>query len=84
MIIFGFAVFMVLFVLIGVASGLVSKKPTQIMLISTMIVGLFSMLIWRFMGYGEIIYEAGIGIPCAIIYYLIHKFYLKIFFKKNV
>lgn len=57
------------------------KKPTQIMLISTMIVGLFSMLIWRFMGYGEIIYEAGIGIPCAIIYYLIHKFYLKIFFK---
>jgi hypothetical protein len=48
-----------------------------------MVIGLVSMLIWRFMGYGEMIYEAGIGIPCAIIYYLLHKFYLNFFLKKN-
>jgi sodium/proline symporter len=59
------------------------KKPTQMMLINTMVIGLVSMLIWRFMGYGEMIYEAGIGIPCAIIYYLLHKFYLNFFLKKN-
>lgn len=59
------------------------KKPTQMMLINTMIVGLIAMLIWRFLGYGEMVYEAGIGIPCAIIYYLLHKFYLKFFLRKN-
>lgn len=55
------------------------EKPTQMMLINTMVIGLVSMLIWRFMGYGEMIYEAGIVIPCAIIYYLLHKFYLNFF-----
>lgn len=33
------------------------------MLINTMIIGLVSMLIWRFMGYDEIIYKLGIAIP---------------------
>ena len=58
------------------------KKTNELMLINVMIVGLASMLIWRYMGWGEIVYEAGIGIPCALIYYLFHKAILKVYAKK--
>lgn len=60
------------------------KKVSEISLINVMIVGLSSMLIWRFMSCGEIIYEAGIGIPCALIYYLAHKFFIKISHAKKI
>ena len=45
-----------------------------------MLTGFVSMMIWRFMDLGDVLYEAGIGIPCAMIYYLIWR----ILFKKNL
>jgi hypothetical protein len=44
-----------------------------------MLVGLITMLIWRYFGYGDFLYEAGIAIPLALIYYFISK---KLFLNK--
>jgi hypothetical protein len=44
-----------------------------------MLVGFSTMMFWRFMDLGDILYEAGIGIPCAMIYYLMWR----VVFKKN-
>lgn len=49
------------------------KKPTQSLLLGAMITGLFSMLLWRFFNFGNELYEAGIGIPAGLIYYLMWK-----------
>lgn len=57
----------------------IDKKPSEFLLISTMLVGLITMLIWRYFGYGDFLYEAGIAIPLALIYYFISK---KLFLNK--
>jgi len=49
------------------------KKPTQSLLLGAMFTGLLLMLLWRFFNFGNEIYEAGIGIPAGLIYYLIWK-----------
>ncbi|MFM7703153.1 MAG: hypothetical protein ACKO6C_06855, partial [Alphaproteobacteria bacterium] len=51
----------------------IEKSPSQSLLIITMLTGLASMLIWRYFDLGDIVYEAGIGIPCALIYYAFWK-----------
>ena len=50
------------------------------LIIGSMLTGFVSMMIWRFMDLGDVLYEAGIGIPCAMIYYMIWR----ILFKKNL
>lgn len=51
----------------------IEKHPSEYLMISSMLVGLISMLIWRFLDLGDIVYEAGIGIPCALFFYLCWK-----------
>jgi len=58
----------------------IEKNPTENLIIGSMLTGFVSMMIWRFMDLGDVLYEAGIGIPCAMIYYLIWR----ILFKKNL
>ena len=55
----------------------IEKNPTQNLIISTMLIGFLSMMFWRFMDLGDVLYEAGIGIPCAMFYYLMWKIFLK-------
>lgn len=52
----------------------IEKSPTQSLLVISMLIGLISTLIWQYFNLGDIVYEAGIGIPCALIYYLFWKF----------
>jgi len=58
------------------------KNPSQSLLITTMIIGFGSMMIWRVIGWGDIVYEAGIGISCAMLYYLLWKL-MKLFINGN-
>lgn len=44
-------------------------KPSQKLCIAMMIIGLASMIAWRFSDYNAIIYSAGIGIICALATY---------------
>jgi hypothetical protein len=55
----------------------IEKKPTQSLMITTMFIGFTTMMLWRLMDFGNIVYEAGIGISCAMIYYIIWRFFLK-------
>lgn len=51
----------------------IEKNPTENLIIGSMVIGFISMMIWRLMNLGDIIYEAGIGIPFAMFYYLIWR-----------
>ena len=51
----------------------IEKQPSEFLMIGAMLVGLISTLVWRFLALGDIVYEAGIGIPCAFIFYLTWK-----------
>jgi hypothetical protein len=42
-----------------------------------MLIGFISMMIWRFLDLGDVLYEAGIGIPCAMFYYLFWRIVFK-------
>jgi Na+/proline symporter len=55
----------------------IEKNPTENLIISSMLIGFTSMMIWRFMELGDVLYEAGIGIPCAMLYYLIWRVVFK-------
>jgi sodium/proline symporter len=56
------------------------KNPTENLIIGSMLTGFISMMIWRISGLGDLVYEAGIGIPCAMFYYFIWR----IFYKKSL
>ncbi len=51
----------------------IEKNPTENLIISSMLIGFTSMMLWRWMDLGNELYEAGIGIPCAMIYYFIWR-----------
>jgi Na+/proline symporter len=55
----------------------IEKNPTENLIIGSMLIGFASMMIWRYMDLGDVLYEAGIGIPCAMIYYLIWRVVFK-------
>lgn len=63
----------------------IEQHPSEKLLLSVMLIGLVSMLIWRYFEMGEVVYEAGIGISCAMLGYIINKFIyqLKIIKKNN-
>jgi hypothetical protein len=54
-----------------------SYNPTENLIISSMLIGFTSMMLWRWMDLGNELYEAGIGIPCAMIYYFIWRVVFK-------
>jgi sodium/proline symporter len=62
----------------------IEKTPTENLIIGSMSIGLISMMIWRLMDLGDILYEAGIGIPFAMIYYLIWRLLCKKSSKKSL
>ena len=55
----------------------IEKNPTENLIISSMLIGFASMMLWRWMDLGNELYEAGIGIPCAMIYYFIWRVVFK-------
>jgi len=55
----------------------IEKNPTENLIISSMLIGFASMMLWRWMDLGNELYEAGIGIPCAMIYYALWRVVFK-------